>query len=277
MCGQFEHSKETTAVGLLELGHTVTLYEALDALGGAPEHTYGLDRHASGREEVEALLAPAMACNRLRLFLSTRVGESVAWDAVTGEADAVVLASGVWSVPGLGWKDEGLVESAMDFLQAARTDPDYSLSGGVAILAGGDAAMDAARVAWLAGASKVIIVFEGDRSAMHWHMAEEWFAEDRVHLMIRTRPVAVRKNEAGDVCGLDVVPVDAEAGYTLEVERVINAQGLVPGAWAGGLVAEGAEGVFAAGGLVNGGASVQRCLAEGKAVARDVDAWLKDV
>lgn len=264
-------------IRLLEHGHQVDLYERGGTLGGTPERVIPASRFPSARPEIDAILAPAIAAGRLHIHLGMTLGANLELDALCSNTDAVLLAAGVWQERALadGRRGDGVVD-ALGFLMSVKTGARSRVPERVAILAGGDCAMDAARCAELLGAKDIFIVFGGPRSGMHWHMAEDWFGRPGHHAMMECQPRGYLPD------GLRILEHGRER--ILEAGLVIEAMGLqisdqlrrnLPGIDFNdfGLIAiangsqTSRQGVFAAGGLVNGGASVARCIAEGLAAA----------
>ena len=132
-------------------------------------------RVTSPSDEIEALLAPAIAAKRLNVFTGQTLGTSIALEELLQTYDAVLLSIGVWKEASLGQPLTGVM-SGLDFLEAAKNGTLMTVPARVAILAGGDSAMDAAKVAQTLGADEIFILFGGPRSGMHWHMPESWFA-----------------------------------------------------------------------------------------------------
>ena len=157
----------------------------------------------------------------------------------------VIVATGLWQERSLG-KARGVI-AALDFLGST----DHPVPERVAILAGGDSAMDAARAVQSRGAKEIFIIFGGPRSEMHWHMPESWFATPGMHAMMS---VQLRHSEL-------------QTGAVLPVSLVIEALELQAADYVrAALAAEGGR-IYTAGALVNGGASVSHCVAEGIAIA----------
>lgn len=161
--------------------------------------------------------------------------------------------------------------------------------------------MDCARVALEAGAKELLIVYAGALSEMHWHMADEWFRTEGVHFLTMTQPIGYRVDADGKVTGLRIqrkLGVGLEGGAPpeeiLEAELIIEAmglgiepafkdalsgcsfteEGLVQTAEYGQSLACGGPGLFAGGGLINGGASVVQCVAEGMRAGREIDSYI---
>jgi NADPH-dependent glutamate synthase beta subunit-like oxidoreductase len=137
----------------------------------------------------------------------------------------------------------------------------------VAILAGGDSAMDAARAVQRRGAKEIFIVFGGPRSAMHWHMPESWFATPGVHAMMNWQPLAYETGPEGHVRGVRLRHSELHTEAVLPVSLVIEAMELQAADYVRAALAGEGRRIYTAGALVNGGASVSRCVAEGIVIA----------
>jgi NADPH-dependent glutamate synthase beta subunit-like oxidoreductase/2,4-dienoyl-CoA reductase-like NADH-dependent reductase (Old Yellow Enzyme family) len=274
------------SIRLLEHGHQVDLYERSATLGGTPERVIPTSRFPSARPEIDAILAPAIAAGRLRIHHGMTLGATLELGMLCSNSDAVLLAAGVWQerkLPGARRVD-GVVD-ALGFLTSVKSGARTGVPQRVAILAGGDCAMDAARCAELLGAKDIFIVFGGLRSEMHWHMSDDWFAGPGHHAMMECRASGYVPGPDNRLAGLRIHQHGQER--TLETGLVIEAMGLqITDALRRNLtgidinehglitLTHGAltsrPGVYAAGGLVNGGASVARCIAEGLAAAHQI-------
>ncbi|MEO6789216.1 MAG: FAD-dependent oxidoreductase, partial [Chthoniobacteraceae bacterium] len=308
------------AIRLVERGHTVTLFESSDRLGGTPERVIPAGRVPEVRGEIDAAFKPALTAGRLEIHFratlgtdgrqpsrlsrhggvppaSTTVGNSitmtggtpvfrgVALEQLRADHDAVLVSAGVWQERSLGGMP-GVV-GALEFLEKAKRDAAMPIPDRVAILAGGDSAMDAARTAQQLGAKEIFIVFGGPRSAMHWHMPESWFATPGVNAMMNWQPLGFVPDADGRACGVRIRNAQLEVESVLSTGLIIEAMGLciadpLRAALEGVVFSEDARvsvdaahrtslgRVYAAGGLVNGGASVGQCVAEGVAAAEAI-------
>jgi len=289
------------AATLLERGHAVTLYEQSGALGGVPERLIPATRFPGAREEIATLLAPAIREGRLEVRLNSTLGRDVTVEEVRQGGDALLLAAGLWKERSLGTGSG--IYSGLEFLEMAKTGGGRNFSGRAVLLAGGDCAMDAACMLKGLGADPLTILFGGVRADMHWCMEESWFAQPGVHARMLCCPVGYRLDDAGHVTGVRFVPMEPDAGggahelpgseCVLAADLVVEALGLeVTDAFraafpqldftAGGLLRRpdetafgtGVDGVFAAGALINGGASVPQCVEEGRRAAAEIHEWL---
>ena len=250
------------AIRLVEFGHTVHLYEQADRLGGIPERV--LSRHralVSPQAEMDAILQPALAAARLELHFGVTLGKNLRLDDLRANHDAVLVATGLWQERSLG-AARGVI-GALDFLES----PDHPVPDRVAILAGGDSAMDAARAVQGRGAKEIFIVFGGPRSEMHWHMPESWFATPGVHAMMNWQPLGYETDHEGHVRGVRLRHAELHSEAVLPVALVIEAMELQVADCVRAALASESGRVYTVGALVNGGASVARCVAGGIAIA----------
>lgn len=247
------------AVALLEQGHEVSLFEREDRLGGAPALVYPEDRSPDPTPEIDALLEPAIVAGRLVVIL----GEDRSPGQLMNTHDAVLLATGCWKESSL--RAATGVWPALTFLKAARRRELTRIPERVVILCGGDAAMDAAVTAKALGTKRITLVFEGSRETAHWHLPEAWFETEGVRTLFDTRPVGYDVDEHGAVRG-----VLMEGGEPADADMVIEAMALVADE-----VDVISDKVFAAGSLVNGGASLEQCMREGREIAQEIDSFLQ--
>ena len=249
------------AIRLLELGHSVALYEQTDRLGGIPARVIFPHRIPDPWPEIDAVLQPALAAARLSLHFGVTLGTDLRLEDLHAEHDAVLVATGLWQESSLG-KVPG-VTAALPFLESSRhTVPDR-----VAVLAGGDCAMDAARVAQTRGAKEIFVIFGGPRSAMHWHMPESWFATPGVQAMMNWQPLGYETGQDGRVSGVRLRHAELHVENVLPVGLVIEALDLQVADGVRAALASATGRVHTVGALTNGGASVARCVAEGLAAA----------
>ena len=286
------------AAVLLEQGHQVVLFERGVRLGGTPEQIIRASRFTGAREEIEALLRPALREARLTLKFGCDMGRNLSLDDLRRDHDAVFLAAGVWRERSLG-HPVGVLD-ALTFLRKARAGKMETVPQKVILLAGGDSAMDSAMVARELGARELVIVYEGALSEMHWHMPDSWFRTEGVHFMPRTRPMGYQVDADGRMTGLitrmniGMTPAGTPGSeMVLEAGLIIEAMGLgleesLLDALKGCLLSEegllktiegtsqvsGAPGVFAGGGMINGGAAVVQCVAEGMRAGHEIDSFL---
>jgi NADPH-dependent glutamate synthase beta subunit-like oxidoreductase len=219
-------------------GYGVTVFEAEAQLGGALRFyvpAYRLPREVLDRET--GLIEKLGAEVRLR----TRLGRDVQLEELRRDFAAVFLAVGCHKNLLLEAAGEGLdqVWYGLDFLRAANSGTPPTVGPRVAVIGGGDTALDAARSARRLGAREVHIMYR--RTAALMPALESEVAEARregVQFHFLTLPVAilgegrvqgllVRKTELGEAdAGGRPGPVPlAGSEFTLEADTVIIAVG----------------------------------------------------
>lgn len=253
------------AARLLELGHRVQIYEASTALGGVPVRLLSKNRSIPDlSEEIDALLRPGIAAGRLEIFFGKTLGKDISVSRLIEEYDSVLVAVGLWRERSLGTAD-GVV-GALELLErGVPANPKR-----VAILAGGDSAMDVCRALEACGEIEIYVVFSGPRSELHWHMPESWFSRPGVHAMMSWQPLGYECDAQGRVTGLRLRHSKLGVQVTQPVDLVVEAMGLELSENVRAELAESTGLFHVAGGMVNGGASIGHCIAEGNAAAETI-------
>ncbi len=294
------------AIRLLELGHHVTIFERGQQLGGTPDCIIPADRYGEAGDEVDAILKPAFEAGRLEVKYGHALGEDVALDDLRRNYDAVLLAVGLSQSVSLG--EASHVVDALTFLRQAKDGTLPPIPDKVAVLGGGNTAVDAAVTARRLGATDVYLVYRRSFGEMPaWPKERESLLESGAHLLLLTQPVGYETDRDGNLIGLRVqrtvlgapdasgrrqpLPVEGSESV-LRVGLVIEALGQgVPDtlreALGGiaftdsglvrtmdGSLATSLAGVFAAGDLVNGGATAVQGISEGMRAAEEMDAYL---
>jgi len=269
------------AVRLLESGFHVRIYEKSRALGGMPARVIPAMRAGMPNLEIDELFQPAIDRQRLAIFLNHPVLPGSELEVLRSGCDAVLIAAGLWREKSLGRRGNGVV-GGIEFLEMFKAGGIPSVPLRVAVLGGGDSAMDAARIARESGATDVFVVFGGERASMHWHMREDWFATPGVHAMMEWQPIRFEHDAGSLLRGLRIRHASLGSECLLPVGMGIEAMGLLPDTCWGPLLEEiGPEpgetripGIFVAGAILNGGTSVTSCIAEGRAAAGKIHAAL---
>ena len=292
------------AIRLLEKGHSVTLIDKSDHLGGTPDFVIPNFRYQKASAEVDAILAPAIEAGRVELRLGCAFGEDISLDDLRETHDAVYIALGLGQSKSLG-KADGVVD-AISFLEKAKNGSCPDLKGKtVAVLGGGNTAMDAASTAKRLGADDVFIVYRRSFSELPAWKTEWTEAQDLgIHFMILTQPQGYETDVKGNLVALKTIrtvlsdkdssgrrsPILIEGTEaSLPVDMVVEAMGQsVPEAVFGALAAlertargfiitrHGSqattlERVFAGGDIVNGGTTAVQAIREGMNAADEID------
>ena len=303
----------TAAVELARAGHAVTIFESLHEAGGVL--TYGIPAFRLPKDVVRAEIDQVLALG-VRLKKNHLVGRSVSVDELLGY-DAVFLATGAglpvfMGIPGENYSG---VYSANEFLTRvnlmhANAFPEFDtpvLHGArVAVIGGGNVAMDAARVARRMGA-KVSLIYRRREEDMPARRVEVLHAkEEGIEFFTCTNPTRILGE--GCVSGIECIEMslcDIDASgrpspepvlgseFTLDVDMVIQAIGtgpnpllvsLIPGLERGrrGNVVVDERGRtsiphgYAGGDIATGAATVIEAMGSAKRAAVAINAMLKE-
>ncbi len=145
------------------LGHAVTIFEARSRLGGIPR--YGIPAYRLPREildqEIERILSLG-----IEVQTGVQVGKDIPWSELQ-RFDAAFLAPGLGKTRTLGIEGQSAVnvETGIEFLRRFNTKGSRQVGERLAVIGGGNTAIDAARVARRAGAD-VTILYRRTRTEM---------------------------------------------------------------------------------------------------------------
>ena len=153
-------------------GHNVTIYEAMPQMGGVLQ--YGVPEYRLPKEVLQAEIASIEKMG-VEFRNNVRVGRDITLEYLRSNFDAVVVAVGAWKSTPLGCPGEeldGVISSAVDFLSnispnSAGISGSTELAGRkIAVVSGGNAAMDACRTAIRLGADTVYDIYRRTRNEM---------------------------------------------------------------------------------------------------------------
>ena len=307
----------TCAGDLARLGYEVTIFEALHEPGGVL--TYGIPEFRLPKETVVRTEIENVKKMGVTIETDVIIGKSVTIDELLEEEgfEAVFIGSGAGLPKFMGIPGENAngVFSANEYLtrsnlmKAFREDYDTPIVAGrkVAVVGGGNVAMDAARTALRLGA-EVHIVYRRSEAELPARVEEVHHAkEEGVVFDLLTNPVEILTDDQGWVKGMVVRkmelgepdasgrrrPVEIEGSdYTIEVDTVIMSLGTSPNPLISSttkgletnkrkcIIAEAEngqttrQGVFAGGDAVTGAATVILAMEAGKHGAQGIHAWL---
>jgi NADPH-dependent glutamate synthase beta subunit-like oxidoreductase/Pyruvate/2-oxoacid:ferredoxin oxidoreductase delta subunit len=294
----------TCAYHLARMGYQVTVYEAMTEPGGIlrlgiPE--FRLPKEIL-RQEIERIKALGV-----EIITNTAVGKDVAFAKLASQHDALFVAAGAHRNRRLNVSGEEAsgVLSGLEFLQDINLGKKPIIGPRVAIIGGGNTAMDAARCALRRGAQP-IVYYRRTRQEMP-ALAEE--IEDTlregIDIKFLTAPVRVLE-EKGTVTGMECVkmelgepdssgrrrPLPIEgSNYTIELETIIAAIGeecdlsflpkeITEDGWAikiDELGRTSAEKIFAGGDAADQPRTVAHAIGSGKKAAIAIDAYLQGI
>ena len=308
----------TCAGDLKKLGYDVTVFEALHTPGGVL--VYGIPEFRLPKSLVRREISTLEAMG-VKIETNMVIGRCISLDELlTDEGfDAVFVGSGAGLPRFQGIPGENLngVYSANEFLTRINlmkaysfpeTDTPVQVGRSVAVVGGGNVAMDAARSAKRLGAENVYIVYRRSEAEMPARVEEVHHArEEGIIFKMLTNPTAILGDDTGHVAGMTCVEMelgepDASgrrrpvvrpgSEHNLDVQTVVIAIGNSPNPliknttpgletqkW-GGIIADEATGktskpfVYAGGDAVTGAATVILAMGAGKKAAAAIHAEL---
>lgn len=309
----------TCAGDLAKLGYDVTIFEALHEAGGVL--VYGIPEFRLPKSEVVAAEVENVKALGVKIETNVIIGKSTTIDELLEDEgfEAVFIGSGAGLPMFMGIPGENAngVFSANEYLtrsnlmKAFDDSYDTPIAGGkkVAVVGGGNVAMDAARTALRLGA-EVHIVYRRSEAELPARVEEVHHAkEEGVIFDLLTNPKEIFVDDSGNVKGMKVIkmelgepdasgrrrPVEVPGSeYEIEVDTVIMSLGTSPNPLISSttkgletnrwkcIVADeefgktSKEGVYAGGDAVTGAATVILAMGAGKAGARGIDAYLKN-
>ena len=308
----------TAAGDLAKMGYKVTVYEALHVAGGVL--MYGIPEFrlpkAIVQQEIDGLKAIGVdiQCNMV-------IGKILTIDELMGQYgyEAVFIGSGAGLPRFMGIPGESLkgVYSANEFLTRSNLMKAY-LPGSktpiyvgkrVAVVGGGNVAMDAARSALRLGAEQVYIVYRRSMEELPARKEEiEHAEEEGIIFKILTNPVEILSDDNGFVRAITCIrmelgepdasgrrrPIEIPGSeFTMDMDTVIMSLGTSPNPLLrsttpgletnkhGCIVTSGDDGdtsragVYAGGDAVTGAATVIKAMGAGKAAAKAIDAYIQ--
>ncbi len=309
----------TCAGELAKMGYDVTIFEALHEPGGVL--VYGIPEFRLPKQKVVAAEIENVKALGVKIEKNVIIGKSVTIDELMDEEgfDAVFVGSGAGLPKFMGIPGETAngVFSANEYLtrsnlmKAFDDDYDTPIKPGkkVAVVGGGNVAMDAARTALRLGAD-VTIVYRRSEEELPARVEEVHHAkEEGIKFNLLTNPTEILVDENGWVKGMKCVKMELgepdESGrrspvviegseFEMELDTVIMSLGTSPNPLIastteglevnrrGCIVAEeefgktSKDGVYAGGDAVTGAATVILAMGAGKAAAKGIDEYLRN-
>ncbi len=189
----------TAAYYLIQAGHAVTIYDAMPKMGGMLRYGIPEYRLPKGVVDEEVGLIEEMG---VVFKNNTRVGVDVSFESIRASHDAVYVALGAWTSSGLRCEgiDASGVIGGIELLQQVANNEPITLGEKVAIVGGGNTAMDACRTALRLGAKEVYNIYRRTKAEMPAEEIEIIEAEEEgVIFKNLTNPIEVIKGEAGQI------------------------------------------------------------------------------
>ena len=303
---------------MAKLGYEVVVFEALHEIGGVLK--YGIPEFRLPNEIVDVEIQNLQAMG-VHFITNCIVGKTISIEDLKAEGyKAVFVGSGAGLPRFMNIKGENLVGvmssneylTRVNLMDAANPESDTPVFKGkkVAIIGGGNTAMDSVRTARRLGADRAIIVYRRSEEEMPARLEEVKHAkEEGIEFMTLRNPIEYIGNEQGRVTHmvLQVMelgepdasgrrsPVEiAGATETIEVDEVIVSVGVSPNP----LIPQSVQGiqvtkygtvvvnqdtmqsdvpmVFAGGDIVRGGATVILAMGDGRRAAKSMHEWIQN-
>ena len=296
----------TAAHDLAEMGYPVTVYESQQKIGGMLR--YCLPRYRLPEEVIERELEQIVASG-VEVFTGAKVGRDITFDELWERGySAIFVAVGAMNNRSLGIEGESScgIYQALEFLSDVRTGKLRELDGRVAVIGGGDVAVDSARSAIRLGAEEVTMVYRRSRDQMPAHSKEVQEAESEgVRFKYLSTPkrfiseggtvraivcIEMRLGEPDESGRQRPVPVEGSE-HEFPIDTVIIAIGEVPDLTflptevsitpRNNILVDqvtmqtSIPGVFSGGDVVTGPLSVIDAIAAGKRAAMFIDLYLR--
>jgi len=308
----------TVAADLARLGHDVTMFEALHVAGGVL--MYGIPEFRLPKDIVQGEVNYVKSLG-VDLVLDAVIGKIDTIDELLGNGyDAVFLGTGAGLPMFMNLPGENLcgIYSANEFLtrtnlMKAYLYPEYDTPLGmgkrVAVIGGGNVAMDSARCALRLGAKEVYVVYRRSEAEMPARREEvENAMEEGIIFKFLTNPTGFLGDGRGWVSAMECIQMElgepddsgrrrpvpiAGSDFVIKVDTVVVALGTTPNPLIasttpglettrrGTVVADESTGktvkdcVWAGGDIVTGAATVISAMGAGKRAAADIDRFLK--
>lgn len=146
-------------------GHAVTIFEAMPKAGGMLR--YGIPEYRLPNEILDMEIATIEDMG-VEIITDTKIGVDIEFESLREEFDAIAIGIGAWVSTGVGVKGEDAdgVIGGIDILRKVVRNEEISLGKNVAIVGGGNTAMDACRTAVRLGAENVYNVYRRTKDEM---------------------------------------------------------------------------------------------------------------
>jgi formate dehydrogenase major subunit len=293
----------TAAYFLARAGHEVTVYEAMPQAGGMLR--YGIPEYRLPKafldQEIDLIKAIGV-----KIITNTRIPDDIDLSYLQDNFDAVFLGIGAWrsSQIGCSGEEHTRVLGGIDFLRQVAMNEPVDLGARVAVVGGGNTAMDAARTAVRLGAAEVMVLYRRTRAEMPAEDIEIVEAqEEGVVFKFLVAPEEII-SEGGRIAGIKVQkmvlgepddsgrrsPTPTGEVEFIAVDTIIAAIGQQVDAHGFDSTRPGRRGnlevdletmqtalpgVFAGGDAVTGPGIAIEAVAQGQKAARSIDKYLK--
>ncbi len=172
-------------------GHSVTVFDMMEKMGGMLR--YGIPEYRLPKKVLDAEIAEIESVG-VTLKNNVKIGEDITLDSLKSDFDAVIVAIGAWNNMGLRCEGENLdgVMGGIEFLRKIAQGVPSGIGKSVAVVGGGNTAMDACRTAVRAGAENVYVIYRRTRDEMPAEDIEiEEAMEEGVQFKFLTNPAEI--------------------------------------------------------------------------------------
>ena len=295
----------TCAFYLVNIGYDVDVFESQKVAGGVL--AFGIPEYrlpeAILQHEIDLIKQAGV-----NIYLNKEIGRDVNFSHLREGYDAIYVATGTQYPAKVNIEGENLrgVMHGINFLKDTNLKDDMKLNGTVAVIGGGNTAIDSARSALRIGADRVIVVYRRTQDAMPAYIEEVNEAiEEGIEVMELTAPVKFLGKD-NKVIGIECVKMELGefdssgrrksveikgSNFVLDVDYVIPAVSQYADLpfiskdeigvtkWGTFIIdpetrMSTMEGVFAGGDVVRGPDTVISAIADGKKAASSIDLYL---
>ncbi len=296
----------TCAWYLSRIGYEVDVFESQSVAGGVL--AYGIPEYRLPKDVLEHEIALIEQAG-VKIHRNTEVGRDISFSKLRQQYDSIYIATGTQFPQKVNIPGENLpgVIHGIDFLKAVNMHKDLAIGPRVAVIGGGNTAIDSARTARRLGAQQVLVLYRRTREAMPAYEEEiDEAIEEGIELVELVAPVRFVANPAGRLAGVECVrmrlgdfdssgrrksvPVEG-SNFFVDVDTVIPAvsqyadlpfisrEEIEMTPWGTFVVQDDTqmtamEGVFAGGDIARGPDEVIRAIADGKRAAVSIDRYL---
>ena len=297
----------SAANDLSKMGYSVTIYETFSIPGGMLN--VGIPPYRLPREVVSQAIDEIRRLG-VEILTGTPIGKELNLETLREKYDAVYIAAGAHKAEKLGIPGEDLqgVIHGVTFMQMVNLEKDLKIGSRVAVVGGGNTAMDAARSSFRLGAREVFILYRRTREEMPVDLRElEQVEEEGIKVHYLTQPIRVLSNDGIKVSGVQCIrnrlgepgkdgrrrPIPIEGSeFDIPIDLLIPAVsqspdisflpeeiGLEISKWDRLAInpetfETNIKGIFAGGDFVTGPRDVIRVIADGRRAALSIDAYL---
>jgi NADPH-dependent glutamate synthase beta subunit-like oxidoreductase len=291
----------SAAYYLRKYGYNVTVYERESAPGGVLQ--YGIPPFRLPKNVIQKLVE-AFKKFGVEFSLGVNVGKDVNLEQLIGRFHAVFLASGAWKEGTMQVSGEELMMDGLEFLKKINTGAREALGRKVAVIGGGNVAVDVARVLLRLGSQPTILYRRTENEMPALKEEVETAKEEGVKIEFLTQPVKAEKTRnkivltcvkmrlgPPDKTGRPTpIPIEGSE-HTVEYDAVIKAVGEAPDLsyvpaefldekgklkWNPATYHVG-KNVFAGGDAVTGPATVIEAIAAGRKAALSIHKHLTPI